>query len=138
MGQPTDPGAVVVDSGIAALTDGTLQVAPGVRGVLPKSYGSAMDILKKTHAARSGAEAFVGASMSMAGSGSYQYLRTNSGTGSGFTGSGLIGSNSFTSGSGTPSAKALGIGNSVGSFIGTYNFGPGIGTYNFGTGRWIK
>ncbi len=96
-----------------------------------------MDILKKAHATRSGTEAFVGASMSMTGSGAYQYLRTNYGTGSGFTGSGLIGNNSF-SGSGTPNAKALGIGNSTGSFIGTYNFGSGTGTYNFGTGRWVK
>lgn len=28
------------------------------------------------------------------------------------------------------------IGNSIGAFVGTYNFGPGIGTYNFGTKSW--
>ena len=33
-------------------------------------------------------------------------------------------------------AKAAGIGNSQGAFIGTYNFGPGVGTFNFGTGKW--
>ncbi len=30
------------------------------------------------------------------------------------------------------------IGNAIGSFVGTYNFGAGIGTYNFGTQSWVK
>ena len=35
------------------------------------------------------------------------------------------------------SAASLGVGNSMGSFVGTYNFGS-MGTYNFGTGKWQK
>jgi RHS repeat-associated protein len=30
------------------------------------------------------------------------------------------------------------IGNSMGPFIGTYNFGPGVGTYDFGKQSWVK
>ena len=30
------------------------------------------------------------------------------------------------------------IGNGLGAFIGTYNFGPGIGIYNFGTQTWMS
>jgi len=33
---------------------------------------------------------------------------------------------------------ALKIGNAIGNFIGTYNFGPGIGTYNAGNGTWVN
>jgi RHS repeat-associated protein len=32
----------------------------------------------------------------------------------------------------------LGIGNTSGQFVGTYNFGPSVGTFNFGTGSWSK
>jgi hypothetical protein len=35
-------------------------------------------------------------------------------------------------------AIPMGIGNSIGPFIGTYNFGPTIGTYNFGTQSWVR
>ena len=35
------------------------------------------------------------------------------------------------------SASSLGVGNSMGNFVGTYNFGPGIGTYNFGSQSWV-
>ena len=35
-------------------------------------------------------------------------------------------------------AGQMGIGNTQGAFIGTYNFGPGAGTFNFGTGQWAK
>jgi RHS repeat-associated protein len=49
---------------------------------------------------------------------------------------------SFGTSSGGPGtqylAGKLGIGNTQGAFIGTYNFGPGIGTFNFGTGQWAK
>ena len=32
----------------------------------------------------------------------------------------------------------MGIGNSIGAFVGTYNFGPTVGTYNFGTQSWVS
>jgi len=35
------------------------------------------------------------------------------------------------------SASALGIGNSIGKFVGTYDFGA-AGTYNFGTQSWVS
>jgi hypothetical protein len=35
-------------------------------------------------------------------------------------------------------AGQLGIGNTQGKFVGTYNFGPGVGTFNFGSGQWVK
>ena len=35
-------------------------------------------------------------------------------------------------------AGQLGIGNTQGPFVGTYNFGAGVGTFNFGTGQWVK
>jgi hypothetical protein len=34
-------------------------------------------------------------------------------------------------------AKALGVGNGKGKFIGTYNFGSDIGTYDFGSNTWV-
>ena len=36
------------------------------------------------------------------------------------------------------STSSLKIGNSIGGFAGSYNFGPEIGTYNFGTQSWIS
>jgi RHS repeat-associated protein len=30
------------------------------------------------------------------------------------------------------------IGNAIGGFVGTFNFGSGVGTYNAGTGQWVK
>lgn len=49
-------------------------------------------------------------------------------------------SSSGSSGSGGTAflAGQLGIGNTQGAFVGTYNFGPGAGAFNFGTGQWIK
>jgi hypothetical protein len=35
-------------------------------------------------------------------------------------------------------AGQLGIGNTQGKFVGTYNFGSGVGTFNFGSGQWVK
>jgi hypothetical protein len=129
--QKTDPTAVAVDSGVAALTDGALHLGPGVRGVLPKTFGSSVDVVGKAHAARNGAESLFSTSMSMVGSGVYQYSRSGPNSGSASTGSG-------TSGSGTLNAKALGAGNGIGNFIGIYNLGSRAGTYNFGTGQWVK
>jgi len=115
-GKTTDPSGVAIDSLIAAGSEASFGLLPGVRGALPKSFISSINIFSKSHAARMGAETAVGASMSMLGSTIYQSFN-NSGSVSGYS---------------TPAvAKSLGIGNSMGNFVGTYDFGAGIGKIDF-------
>jgi len=39
-------------------------------------------------------------------------------------------------GSGSGGSSMPLVGNALGAFVGTYNFGPGVGTYNFGIKSW--
>jgi RHS repeat-associated protein len=43
---------------------------------------------------------------------------------------------SYSGGGSVNGSTPMLIGNSMGAFVGTYNFGPGVGTYNFGTQSW--
>ena len=45
-------------------------------------------------------------------------------------------SSGFSGGGTVNGSTPMLIGNSIGAFVGTYNFGPGAGTYNFGTKSW--
>jgi len=135
-GQSTDYAQLAYDSGVDALTAGTLTFLPGVKGVAPKGLRSAFDFLNDAHAARWTSEAAVSASMSMLGSGAYQ-LETHPIITQSYAATQL---QTGMSGSAAQSvAHASGIGNSGGGgFFGTYNFGAGVGTYNFGTNQWQK
>jgi RHS repeat-associated protein len=135
-GQPTDYQQLAYDSGVDALTAGTLTLLPGVRGATPKGIRSALDIFNRAHAARWGAESAVSTSMSMFASGSYQLaIHPTMSTG--------VAASQLQSGMSSSAAQSVvrtsGIGNSGGGgFFGTYNFGSGVGTYNFGTNQWQK
>jgi RHS repeat-associated protein len=67
------------------------------------------------------------------------------------TSSGVVAQNSYSNssfGGGVQQAQnyissavqsgAAKIGNAIGGFVGTFNFGSGVGTYNAGTGQWAK
>ena len=83
LGQSNNYAEIGIDSGVAALTAGTLTLAPGTRGALPQSIKSALNIFNKSHAARWGAESLVGSSMGMLGSATYQSF-TQGGTSNNF------------------------------------------------------
>ena len=101
LGQPTNQGATIADATVNGLSAGVLTMLPGVRGALPQTIWSALSILSKAHAARSGAEAAFGSSLSMLGAAGYQYMSSNgsswSGSRSGTQGSaGAANSGSYT------------------------------------------
>jgi RHS repeat-associated protein len=115
--QPTDNGAVLTDAIGNALSAGFLTILPGVPGALPKSVGSALDIVSKAHAGRAGAEAAFGTSMQMFGSAGYQLFNPSRGSSS-------AGSSGSSGGSGQGS-KSQSNGNSVSSWMGSFNpFSP--------------
>ena len=110
--QPTDGGAVLNDAIANGFASGFLTFLPGVRGLRPQSIWSALD-LTKAHAARSGAEAAFGTSMQMFGAAGYQLMN------SGATGSGS------RSGGGSQGSKTQSSGNSVSTWMGSFNpFSP--------------
>jgi RHS repeat-associated protein len=112
LGQPNSYGEIGVDSAVAALTAGTLTLAPGTQGALPQSMTSALDVFNKTHAARWGAESLVGASMGMLGSANYQS----------FAQGGIFNSSrpSFQNTGGTSAASNPSV-SSVSTWVGSFN-----------------
>src|SRR5216683_1983345 len=127
--QSIDGTGVAIDSTVAGVTDGVVRLAPGIPGANPQSFSSAINVLKKTHAAQWGAETLFGTGAGMLSSAGYSYASSNLGGGSRNSG-GAISPSSF-SGSAPITAQSLGVGNNSGSFNGTFNFGPGIGAKSF-------
>jgi len=114
LGQPITAQSVFFDAVFGGLTFGALKSVPAVRGRLPNFATQSFFAGKHTQqsAMHLGVESISNYTSQLMGNG----------------------------GASSPqaAAKALGIGNGgTGTFVGTFNFGPGVGTFDFGKEAWV-